>query len=69
MVVTSSVAYSAFTHICPRNCLGGLDLLQMLLWNSVLFHRPFKSRVQENWFFLCFVLFTVQSLWLGGFRE
>ena len=48
VVVTSSVAYSAFTRICPGACLGGQDLLPIPLWNCVLFHQLVKSRVQDS---------------------
>ena len=65
MVVTSSLAYSAFTHICPRTCLGGQDLLQIPLWNSVFFHQPIKSRVQEN----CFRTFYYPALAARGFQR
>ena len=65
VVVTSLVAYSAFTHICPRTCLDGQDLLQIPLWNSVFFHQPVKSRVQEN----CFRTFYRPALVARGVQR
>ena len=46
VVLTSSIAYSAFTHICPSKCLVGQDLLHNPLWNSVFFYQPFSSACQ-----------------------
>ena len=65
MVVTSLVAYSAFTHICPKDCLTGQDLLQIPLWNSIFFHQPIKSRVQEN----CFRTFHCPALAARGIQR
>ena len=65
VVVTSSVAYSAFTHTCPRNCVAWQDLLQIPLWNSGFFHQPIKSRLQEN----CFRTFYCPALVARGFQR
>ena len=65
VVVTSSVAYSAFTHICPGTCLGGWDVLRISHWTSVFFHQPVKSRDQEN----CFHTFYCPALVARGFQR
>ena len=62
VVVTSSVAYSVFTHICLGACRG---LLHIPLWNSVFFHQPVKSRVLEN----RFRIFYCPALVAQGFQR